>query len=171
MNPPAQPASWVRHSHLGASARCCNSNIWVLMKSGNHTPSHASFCNCPHFSYPNFLGGPQGFLLNNSQVEGTGEDENQHCSRRGSWKREQTWVLHHWTENQSAAPAKESLWGGSCHSEPNCTKDSLCRQHSRRTVDVQTLFEWLGPKETLVTGRVFSKWRRYLHISWWSKDK
>lgn len=144
MHPTAEPAFWGRQSHLGASARCCNSKVWVLMKSRNHTPSHASFCNCPQFSYPNFLGRPQGFLLNNSQVEGTREDENQQGSRRGSWKREQTWVLHHWTENQSGAPAKESLWGGSCHSEPSCTKGSLCRQHSWRTVDGQTLISVLG---------------------------
>lgn len=79
------------------------------MKSGKHTPCHPSFCNCPQFSYPNLLGRPQGFLLNNSQVEDTREDENQHCSRRGSWKRKQSWVLHHLTEKESGAPAREPV--------------------------------------------------------------
>lgn len=161
VNPTAQPAFRVRHYHLGASARCCKSKVWVLMKSGNHTPSHASFCNCPQFSYPNFLGRPQGFLLNNSQVEGTREDENQHCSRRGSWKREQSWVLHHLTEKQSGAPAKESLWEGSCHSEPNSTKGSLCRQHSWKAVDVQTLIWVLGDR------RDTCYWEGFFKVVWW----
>lgn len=144
MNPTVQPVFWVRHYHSGASARCCKSMVWVLMKSGNHTASHPFFCNCPQFSYPNLLRRPQGFLLNNSQVEGTRKDENQHRSRRGSWKREQSWVLHHLTEKKSGAPVRESLWGGSYHSEPSCTKGSLCRLHSWRAVDVQTLIWVLG---------------------------
>lgn len=157
VNPTAQLAFWVRHYHLGASARCCKSKVWVLMKSGNHTPSRASFCNCSQFSYPDFLGGPQGFLLNNSQVEGTREDENQHCSGRGSWKREQSWVLHHLTEKQSA---KESPWGGSCHSEPNSTEGSLCRQHSWRAVDVQTLMWVLGAR------RDTYYWEGFFEAAW-----
>lgn len=114
------------------------------MKSGKHTPCHPSFCNCPQFSYPNLLGRPQGFLLNNSQVEDTREDENQHRSRRGSWKRKQSWVLHHLTEKERVVHQQESLWGGSSPSEPSCTKGSLCRQHSWRAVDVQTLIWVLG---------------------------
>lgn len=134
------------------------SKVWVLMRSGNHTPSHLSFCNWPQFSYPNLLGRPHGFLLNNSQVEGTREDENQHCSWRGSWKREQSWVLHLLKEKQSGALQKRARGEEAAILSPAVQRArSVVIIHWKPWMS-KHLFGSLVPEETLVTGRVFSKW-------------
>lgn len=163
MNPTAQPVFWVRHYQLGASAKCCKSKVWVLMKTGKHTASHPSFYNCRQFSYPNFLGRPQWFLLNNSQVEGTRENENQHRSRRGSWKKEQSWVLRRVAEKQSGT-CKRACGEAAAILSPTAQKAVSERPHSWRAVDVQTLIWVLGAQGDTCYWEDFSKWCGCL---WW----
>ncbi|KAK4828894.1 hypothetical protein QYF61_001452 [Mycteria americana] len=68
--------------HLGVSRMA----LWEVPSPGRLS-CQGSCCQLP---YPDLLGRPQGLLLNEPQVEGSREDENQHRSRRGTWKRKQS---------------------------------------------------------------------------------
>lgn len=63
----------------------------------SHTHKHEDYAKYEKNQSPDLLGRPQGLLLNEPQVKGSREDENQHCSRRGTNKSKD--VFNGWDKN------------------------------------------------------------------------
>lgn len=78
--------------------------IWGWWKARTLPSSFLKNC-CQH-PYPYLLGRPHGLLLNKPQVECRGENEDQHGGRRGTWKRDQSWVPCCVTLCQHSSPTR-----------------------------------------------------------------